>query len=128
MNSKYIIVFGLILVCCCIVAFVTLYLSEKEHKRQLKEMLEATRTDWAKAFDSADALHGKKEEALDRYIATLQDLLVEKDERIKQLENDIALKDFVMSCAKVNGTLDEKKLQDMIDHIKVGPFVENVVG
>lgn len=111
-----------------IICTLAVFFSNKEQKKTTREAVDKTRMDWAKAFDAADALHLRQANTYLMVIDAKNELIAEKDERIKQLENDIALKDFVMSCAKVNGTLDEKKLQDMIDHIKVGAFVENVVG
>lgn len=106
-----------------IVSLLIVYFANKENKKELKERLQETRLDWASALDARDKLHNREVELLDRYIASLQDLLVEKDERIKQLESDIALKDFVMSCAKVDGSFDERKLKDMFEHIEVRPSV-----
>lgn len=103
-----------------IVSLLIVFFTNKEHKKELHDALDERNKSWAAALAGVERLHSKEVEALNRYIASLQDLVAEKDERIKQLENDIALKDFVMSCAKVDGSFDKKKLKEMLGHISVG--------
>lgn len=115
MKLEYILVIAFLLGMAACTAIV--YVSNKGQKKHEREIVDKTRTDWAAAMAAVERTHSKETEALNRYIASLQDLIVEKDERIKQLENDIALKDFVMSCAKINDSFDEKKLKEMLEHI-----------
>ena len=106
-----VIVFGVAIV----VSLLIVYFANKEHKKEMRELLDKTSSNWAAAFASVDKAHEKEIETLNRYIVSLQDIIIEKDERIKQLENDIALKDFIMKCAKVDGSFDEKKLKGKDD-------------
>lgn len=119
MSSKYVIVAGLILIVSCVMTFVALLISEKEHKKQLKELLDKTRTDWAKAFDSTEMLRVKEADALKYALSLKNDLIAEKDKRIEQLEADIAMKDMVMACAKIDGSIDYDKLNEMAKTSKI---------
>ena len=110
MNNK-IIIAGLFILALSVVSWLLLFLVSREHRKQLREMLDKTRTDWAKAFDSADALREKEASALKYALSVKDDLIAEKDKRIEQLEADIAMKDMVMACAKIDGSIDYEELR-----------------
>lgn len=120
MKLEYLLVIAFLVgmaICALIV-----YFSNKEQKKQIRDAVESTAKSWAaclasveKSHDKENEAHKKETEALDRYIVSLQDLLAEKDERIKQLEADAALKNFVMSCARVDGTIDAAKLKSGLE-------------
>lgn len=94
-----------------IVSLLIVFFTNKEHKKEVRDVRNELSKSWALALAGVERLHDKEVAALDRYIVSLQDLVAEKEERIKQLEADAALKDFVMSCARVDGTIDEKRLK-----------------
>lgn len=101
-----------------IVSLLIVVFANKESKKELHDARDELNKSWASALAGVEKLHGKEVEALDRYIVSLQDQIVtkdeviaEKDERIRQLEADAALKDFVMSCARVDGSIDTQKLK-----------------
>lgn len=116
MKLEYLLVIAFLVgmaVCALIV-----YFSNKEQKKQIREAVDSTAKSWIaclasveKSHDKENEAHAKEVETLDRYIVSLQDLIVEKDERIKQLENEAALKNFVMACAKIDGSVDIDKLK-----------------
>lgn len=110
-----------------IICTLAVFFSNKEQKKTTKEAVDKARMDWAKAFDAADALHLRQANTYLMVIDAKDELIAEKDKRIEQLENDIALKDFIMKCAKVDGSFNEKKLKEMFEHIEVChiPFTEN---
>ena len=101
-----------------IVSLLIVVFANKESKKELHDVRDELNKSWASALAGVEKLHGKEVEALDRYIVSLQDQIVtkdeviaEKDERIKQLEAEAALKNFVMSCARVDGSINMIKLK-----------------
>ena len=112
------VIVGLILLISAMLCLIAVYFLDKEHKKQLREMVDKTRTDWAKAFDAADALHLRKASTYLMVIDAKDELIAEKDKRIEQLEADIAMKDMIMACAKIDGSIDVEKLKEMMN----GPY------
>lgn len=105
-----------------IVSLLIVVFANKENKKELHDARDELNKSWASALAGVEKLHGKEVEALDRYIVSLQDQIVtqdeviaEKDERIRQLEADAALKNFVMSCARVDGSINTIKLRDGLE-------------
>ena len=95
-----------------IVSLLIVFFTNKEHRKEMRDTLNDVSNKWAAALAAQERLQGKEVEALNRYIVSLQDIILEKDERIKQLEADAALKNFVMSCARVDGSIDINKLKN----------------
>ena len=52
MEGKIVVIAGIFLVGLSLVSYVLLLLINKEHRKQLKDILEKTREDWAKALES----------------------------------------------------------------------------
>lgn len=114
MNAKYVIAAGLVLLVSCVISFVVLYLADKEHKKHEREMVDRARMDWARAYDASDALHVRQIETYKAVINAKDEVIAEKNKRIKQLEEEIALKNIVMACAKLDGSIDIEQLRQMI--------------
>lgn len=116
MKLEYLLVIAFLVgmaICAAIV-----YFSNKEQRRITKEAIDKVRNDWASAIDARDKLHNKEADALKYALSCKDDLIAEKDKRIEQLEGEIALKDMVMACVKVDGSVDIEKLKEMVG----GPY------
>lgn len=117
MRSELVIIVGAVLVGFSVLLLVILFFVEREHKKQLREEVDKARTDWAKAFDAADALHLRQANTYLMVIDAKDEIIAEKDKRIEQLESQIALNQMVMACAKIDGSIDIEKLKE-----KIGPL------
>lgn len=125
MRLEYLL--ALIVSLAILLAAIIVYFSNKEQKKQTKEIVDKTRMDWAKAFDAADALHLRQANTYFMVIDAKDELIAEKDRRIEQLESQIALNQMVMACAKIDGSIDAKALVKLIETEKGKQEYEKVI-
>ena len=119
MRYDIVVIVGIAVFCCSVVLLAVLYLVDKENKKHLREMVEGTRKDWAMAFDAAELLRDKESDALKYALSCKDTIIKEKDERIKDLENQIAINEMVMNAVKLSD-LDSDQLKLLVDSIKMG--------
>lgn len=119
MRYDLVAIAGVAVICSAFVLLVVLYFVDKENKKHLREILDGTRKDWAKALDAVEELHSRENQAMKSVIASKDRLIEEKEKRIQDLENEIAMKNIVMAAAKLDGTIDLEKLKEMVSHIDV---------
>lgn len=108
MRYNLVAIAGVATICASFVLLVVLYFVDKENKRHLREMLDNTREDWAKAVDAIEELHSREVQAMKSAIAAKDRLIEEKEKRIQDLEAQIATNELVMSAFKL-GDLNDKR-------------------
>ena len=101
------------------IAALIVFFSNKEQKKEKREAIDNVNKNWAKAFDATELLREKEANALKYALACKNEIIAEKNERIKQLESQISMNNMVMACAKIDGSIDIEKLKEMT----TGPYV-----
>lgn len=111
MRLEYALV--IVLSVAIVIAALIVFFSNKEQRKEKREAVDNVNKSWARALDATDRLREKEADALKYALACKDDLIAEKDARIQQLEEEIALKNMVLACAKVDGSVDIEALKKM---------------